>query len=328
MAMARSPRRAAGVRFEVLPPPLAQVLPRMDIALFVGFSASGPLQIPVAVDDPSHFESIFGADAALAWDPVQGATMNAYLAPAVRSYFLNGGQRCWVVRVAGDGATNEFPVCGMVSLSPDGAIAPATAMARSQGSWSDDLLVATVLVSRPLALGVTGWAGLEGFPASLDVVTSALDDVVVGDLMRLTFYDGAIATRVAMFVVSAVNPIVPTETNAATLSLSTVVQADGTPNVNWFRTCLASVPPGAMGTTVAGGIAATLQQASGGTVQLLLAAPLSAAPAAGTMLGVQFPGGDLWVTVTEVVAVDLVGSPRPSPRLLRSSRLPFPAPSF
>jgi len=41
--------RLPGFKFETLAPPLAEVLPRMDIAVFVGFAASGPLEIPVAI---------------------------------------------------------------------------------------------------------------------------------------------------------------------------------------------------------------------------------------------------------------------------------------
>src|SRR3712207_7471121 len=42
--------------------PLDEVLPRMDVAAFVGFAASGPLHLPVAVEDASQFAALFGAD--------------------------------------------------------------------------------------------------------------------------------------------------------------------------------------------------------------------------------------------------------------------------
>ena len=47
---ATRPARLPGVRFEAPPPPLAEVLPRMDVAVFVGFAASGPLHRPVVVE--------------------------------------------------------------------------------------------------------------------------------------------------------------------------------------------------------------------------------------------------------------------------------------
>ena len=44
-------RRLPGFRFEAPPAAPAEVLPRMDIAVFVGFAASGPLHTPVKVED-------------------------------------------------------------------------------------------------------------------------------------------------------------------------------------------------------------------------------------------------------------------------------------
>src|SRR5919199_4401105 len=93
-------RRLPGFRFEADSPPLAEVLPRMDVACFVGFAASGPLHVPVAVESVAQFESVFGKDAPLAWDSARGEQAFAHLAPCVRSFFANGGRRCWSVRVA------------------------------------------------------------------------------------------------------------------------------------------------------------------------------------------------------------------------------------
>ena len=53
-------RRLPGFRFEAESPPLAEWLPRMDVACFVGFAASGPLDVPVAVESAAHFEAIYG----------------------------------------------------------------------------------------------------------------------------------------------------------------------------------------------------------------------------------------------------------------------------
>ncbi len=75
----------------------------MDIAGFVGFAASGPIDVPVPVEDATQFAAIFGADAPLAWDAEHGEQAYAYLGPAVRAFFRNGGRRCWVVRVADGG---------------------------------------------------------------------------------------------------------------------------------------------------------------------------------------------------------------------------------
>ena len=142
--------RLPGIRFETTPPVPADVLPRMDVTAFVGFAASGPLHVPVAVEDPAAFAELFGADAPLAWDPARGEVQNAHLAPAVRAFFRNGGKRCWVIRVAGAATANVFPLPSLVAVAPDGSLHPAFARARSEGSWSDDVRVATALVSELL----------------------------------------------------------------------------------------------------------------------------------------------------------------------------------
>jgi len=155
-------RRLPGIRVDAAPPPLAQALPRMDVAVLVGFASTGPLHLPVAVESVAQFTAVFGPDAPLAWDDVQGERVYAYLGPAVRAFFSNGGQRCWVIRVArvdGDASptvpvakANGFAIAGVLSLDADGAVRPAMARARCEGSWSDALRVATALRKRSFAI--------------------------------------------------------------------------------------------------------------------------------------------------------------------------------
>src|SRR5262245_4380676 len=160
----RQIKRLPGIRFEAQAPPLAEALPRMDIAVFVGFAASGPLHTSVVVESAAQFAVIFGEDASLAWDKRRGEVLRAYLAPAVRAFFRNGGRRCWVVRVAKDkdgggpvnlARSNYFMIPGLARavFSDDGmtvvGITPAFAQARSEGSWSDGLRVSATVETRP-----------------------------------------------------------------------------------------------------------------------------------------------------------------------------------
>src|SRR5258708_9040385 len=92
--------RLPGLQFEVVAPPLSETLVRMDIAAFVGFAASGPLHLPVMVEDIIRFEEIFGNDLVLASAADSNEPVYAYLPSAVRAFFRNGGRRCWVIRVA------------------------------------------------------------------------------------------------------------------------------------------------------------------------------------------------------------------------------------
>lgn len=82
--------RTPGVYFEwpdIAPPALNRI--RTDIAGFVGISAAGPLHRPLKIESWNQFLSIFGAH-----------IPQGYLAYAVEGFFANGGQTCWVVRVA------------------------------------------------------------------------------------------------------------------------------------------------------------------------------------------------------------------------------------
>jgi len=174
--------RLPGIQFEVVAPPTSPALVRMDIAALVGFAASGPIDQPVAVESIVEFEEIFGSDLVLAADAGPNQPVNAYLPSAVRAFFRNGGQRCWVVRVAGDGAAaNLFPIAGLYALQC-GALQPAMARARSEGSWSDGLSAGIALRSH--AMVVTSFAAN---PYSVGLALQAPDEVSAGDLLRLTF---------------------------------------------------------------------------------------------------------------------------------------------
>ena len=72
MAAAVATRRLPGVASSRSRRRRARVLPRMDVAAFVGFAASGPLHVPVAVEDAAQFAALFGGDAPLAWDAERG----------------------------------------------------------------------------------------------------------------------------------------------------------------------------------------------------------------------------------------------------------------
>src|SRR5262245_39456893 len=60
------------------------------IALFIGSSADGPVGQPVLCLNYSDFTRTFSDD----------VSSDHHLPRAVRLFFLNGGQQCWVVRVA------------------------------------------------------------------------------------------------------------------------------------------------------------------------------------------------------------------------------------
>jgi hypothetical protein len=225
LTAARTTRRLPGFRFEAQTPPLAEVLPRMDVAVFVGFAASGPLHQPVAVEDAAQFAAVFGEDAPLVWDRARGETVYAYLAPAVRAFFRNGGRRCWVVRVAGRARANYFPVSGLARVRANGQLAPALAQARSEGSWSDSLRADAALLSRPLIVSAFDSA------AQFDVELRAPGETVAGDVLRLTFENGL----ALLVVVYSVALLTPEEADASSPRGRRVRARVGTDTEQWFR---------------------------------------------------------------------------------------------
>src|SRR5437016_1791402 len=175
--------RLPGIQFEVVAPPANDALVRMDIAAFVGFSASGPLHLPVMVEDIAHFEEIFGNDLVLAIDAQSNQPVFACLPSAVRAFFRNGGRRCWVIRVAdvNKAESSFFPLPGLFRLEL-GALSQAIAPARSPGSWADPLIAGLALrshsvVATSFSVGSTV-AGLS---------LSSPGEVVPGDLLRFSF---------------------------------------------------------------------------------------------------------------------------------------------
>jgi hypothetical protein len=193
-------RRLPGFRFEAIAPAREDVLPRMDVALFVGFASTGPVGIPVAVESAEQFKTIFGEDLPLVWDATKSETVYAFLAPTVRSFFRNGGRRCWILRVARTKAGkknplnrasyNFFPLSGLtrIDFDEDGLneLSPAFARARALGSWSDDLMVGTAVLSESIGSATLSGAGEE---KSVELEIDANGLISTGDLLRLSFGD-------------------------------------------------------------------------------------------------------------------------------------------
>ena len=189
--------RLPGIYFDNVVPPVTDTLPRMDIAAFVGFASSGPLDTPVAIEDPSRFEEIFGQDQTLAWDPVAGELVYAQLAPTVRAFFRNGGLRCWVVRVANDpqldenqlpvvgtAVANQFLLPGTFLAGCDSPPQAAWLSARSEGSWSDDYNVNATLSYSPIDAQAPQFSGSG---VSVVLYPNALTSVSLGDLLQISF---------------------------------------------------------------------------------------------------------------------------------------------
>ena len=209
------------IRFETVTREAQDILPRMDVAVFVGFAAAGPLHVPVAVEDANQYTAIFGADLVLAWDPETGRPTSAHLGPSVYEFFANGGRRCWVIRVASSNATHNYlPLPGLlkcVRREDSGIVTtlePAFARSRSEGSWSDHLQVRAVLRTRVLPV-----VAYDGIRSRLTVSTTtslfAGTRPTSGSMVRLQFsrVDGSKSWLYARLVAA---PAVFTITNDGT----------------------------------------------------------------------------------------------------------------
>lgn len=303
MTAALTTRRLPGIRFEAQPPALAESLPRMDVAVFVGFAESGPLDTPVVVEDAAQFESVFGGEVALAWDRERGERVTAHLATTVRAFFRNGGRRCWVVRVAGRRArANLLPVPGLLRVRANGGAAPAYACARSAGSWSDSLETSAALLTRSVV--VTRF----GSPFDFDLEAAAQDEIREGDLLRLTFGE----SYVLLVVVRRVVPLAPQG------SAGSPPGSQDRPRVRvvggfaqWFRVPHKQPVPQngrARVLTVTGRRAAAEVEAPddwrhGRTVRLLLSSGASDAPAVGSFVHARFGRRQLWQRAERVRAL-------------------------
>lgn len=189
------PRTLPGVRFEVPAQPTESSMPRMDIALFVGFASSGPLQAAVAVESLKEFETVFGVGLQLAVEASSGAAVQGLLHPAVRGFFSQGGQRCWVLRVAGAGAlSSQFPLPCLLTAQrtePNAAwqLAPAILLARSPGSGADTAQVAARVTQSPVRMRAVN-------ASTLQITHTANSALRAGDVLRLDFADLRLHVRV------------------------------------------------------------------------------------------------------------------------------------
>lgn len=161
----------------------------MDIAVFVGFAASGPVDVPVAVESEVEFRAIFGEEVPLAWDSQSGEQRYGFLAPTLKAFFRNGGERCWIVRVTGEAKRNYVPVPGLLMM-PTGRngsalAAPAFARARSVGSQADSFELHATIMSQLLSVCTISMSGRGEFIVHRDADATPI--LAPGDLLRFTF---------------------------------------------------------------------------------------------------------------------------------------------
>jgi hypothetical protein len=309
-----TPRRLPGFAFETYTPVYEDVLPRMDVALFVGFCASGPINVPVPVEDRATFEALFGADAPLAWDAQSGVVAQAQLAPAVRAFFANGGARCWIVRVARDPRSNTFPVPGVAMVGSDG-LRPLMLTSRAPGSWADTVSVASSVSARRLAL--LRWdAPAEPLWLSGPAATS----VQAGDVLRVTWTHEEVQAYIA------VDSAAPHDADKDGPRRIVVKQADHGSTSLWFD--LHREPAQTEGTArlqsrlvPARFVRGDSPSTDAGVVTIELGVTQAEAPMPGAVVPLTFGADEAILTIEDVQISSGPASPAPWPVSIRAKAL-------
>lgn len=303
-------RGLPGIRIDVAPPPPAETLPRMDIAVFVGFAAMGPTHRPVAIESVAQFAAVFGSDAVLAWDAERGEPARAHLGPAVRAFFANGGRRCWVIRVARTAEhdalwrdrtppaaaeqlaqANLFAVPGVLLASASGGLEPALVQARSAGAWSDGLRVSTQLGAHGFELDDIAFHPAS--PAGRGVRFTARMALRPGDLVEIAD-DGArtfVAVDSTRTTANGHYEIDATHIR----SFAALGEAGPSPLVSELGEAeIVGVTNGTVGATLESGTS------SAGNARLLLTHPTSPASAEGRWARWTGGGSTVWLRIDAV----------------------------
>ncbi|PTT87321.1 hypothetical protein DBR42_11885, partial [Pelomonas sp. HMWF004] len=157
---------ATGVRIVDDPSPAGDGMPVMDVPVFIGFAARGPVHRPVALDSAAAYTDVFGGllDLVQAGDDA-AERLVAHLPAAVAAFFAGGGRRCHVIRVAAATASAaHFNVPGLRLYTRSGGSWQAAGSdfelrANSPGDWADRLALSARVRSQALHAGDAVHAG-------------------------------------------------------------------------------------------------------------------------------------------------------------------------
>ncbi|MEZ0228905.1 MAG: phage tail sheath family protein [Planctomycetota bacterium] len=144
----RAPKADRGQRLEKV---------RIDVAGFLGFASRGPVGVPMRIQSWKSFEDIYG-----------GFTPDCFLPQSVFGYFANGGDACYVVRVAkldGEDSTAR----ASVKLRDLYGRPTLEIKARDPGTWGNKLKVRVVAASKPPRTGVKADIELGASEIAVDV---------------------------------------------------------------------------------------------------------------------------------------------------------------
>lgn len=164
--------RAPGVYFEPSEQRIAPLeLGETGVPVFLGITRRGPLDRPVRLTSETRFVELFGE-----------ALPDGYLGSALRGFFDNGGEDCYVLRVARvDGAPGE--ACAAIAghaLLDRGGQPTLHITALDPGSWGNHVHL-TLTLSSPNRTFLT----LDGDPGDEAVHVKSTHGLAPGTLVRI-----------------------------------------------------------------------------------------------------------------------------------------------
>ena len=197
-----------------------------SVAAFVGVAQKGPVNEATLVTSVAEFVRLFGGPIPIITGP---GGQEFYLYYAVRHFFIEGGTKCYVVRVAGYADVNLASSLQAISasrdfggLQQDGITAVASALhveALTPGKWGEQLQVQVEAASKFSVLleeDVVGAAGLT------QLTLKANQDVQVGSvLFVMEQVTGVVKSVDAATQTITLQPGLTAESAAFTFSLLT-----------------------------------------------------------------------------------------------------------
>lgn len=163
--------RAPGVYFEPTEQRIAPLeLGETGVPVFLGVTRRGPLDRPVRLDSEARFVELFG-------EPL----IDGYLGAALRGFFDNGGEDCYVLRVARvDGPPDACARLATLSLLDEGGQATLDVQALDPGTWGNDLEL-SLTPTEPNRTFLT----LDGDPGDEAVHVKSTHGMVPGTRVRI-----------------------------------------------------------------------------------------------------------------------------------------------
>lgn len=149
---------------------------------FVGICEKGPTDRSDLVTSTTQFEDKYG-----------GYFMGSYVRPSVQAFFDQGGSRCFIARVVGQGAL----AADTMLLNHEGNAA-IDLEAMSPGAWGNDVSVTTERWRSTIAASPSGVPPVSF--GSTQIPMTSLRNVKVGDLFRI--YDPVSLNAAIAFVYS------------------------------------------------------------------------------------------------------------------------------